>query len=332
MKILITIFISILFISSCFAQKDLLPAYPREINYRTDKVVLKNEYVKVSLISVRASNDDKADFKKINDIYTQLIKGADFASVAKEKSDDESKYQGGNLDLPVGENVGDPSFEDACFNGKIGVIQKPFKTSYGYHIIKVTDRINQDVAGAIAYFADSPFTGILVAEKTNKKLGEFKNGYKNGMFTEYYSSGKKKSECKYLNGQKDGKYITYLENGKKITKVEVKASRAINTKIRGGLEHKALSIESDEPYWMNFQQLKLDIVDIFVFVGVWIDKIYYWVLTDKEVKDHPLRSHQHRGGIEFQIGITDKNFDEFKKFAVEPDKLVNAIKLKVKQR
>ena len=45
-----------------------------------------------------------------------------------------------------------------------------------------------------------------------------------------------------------------------------------------------------------------------------------------------MRSHQHRGGIEFQIDITDKNINEFKKFAVEPDKLIDVIKLKVKQR
>ena len=31
-------------------------------------------------------------------------------------------------------------FEDACFNGAVGVVQKPVKTNYGYHIIKVTDR------------------------------------------------------------------------------------------------------------------------------------------------------------------------------------------------
>ncbi len=134
----------------------------------------------------------------------------------------------------------------------------------------------------------------------------------------------KKVDKKY-----SGDYDLYLESGKKIIKVEVKASRAINTKIRGGLEHKALSIESGEPYWMNFQQLKLGIVDIFVFIGVWIDRIYYWVLTNREVKNHLMRSHQHRGGIEFQIGITDKNFDDFKKFLVKPEKLIETIKNKV---
>ena len=139
-----------------------------------------------------------------------------------------------------------------------------------------------------------------------------------------------KKPTKEIDKKYSGDYDLYLKNGKKIIKIEVKASRAINTKIRGGLEHKALSIESGEPYWMNFQQLKLDIVNIFIFIGVWVDKIYYWVLTNKEVKNHPLRSHQHRGGIEYQIGITDKNFGKFKKFAVESGKLIETIRMKAK--
>lgn len=138
-----------------------------------------------------------------------------------------------------------------------------------------------------------------------------------------------KKPTKTVDPKYVGEYDLYIANGKKIIRVEVKASRAINTKLRGGLEHKALSFGSDEPYWMNFQQLKLEIVDIFVFVGVWIDRICYWVLTDKEVRKHPLRSHQHRGGIEFQIGITDKNFTEFEKFLVKPKNLVKTIKSKL---
>ena len=140
-----------------------------------------------------------------------------------------------------------------------------------------------------------------------------------------------KKPSKQVDKKYSGEYDLYLENAKKTIKVEVKASRAINTKIRGGLEHKALGIESEEPYWMNFQQLKLGIVDIFVFIGVWIDKIYYWVLTNKEVKDHPMRSHQHRGGIEYQIGITDKNFKDFESFLVKPNHLASVILKKVSQ-
>lgn len=140
-----------------------------------------------------------------------------------------------------------------------------------------------------------------------------------------------KKPSKEIDKKYSGDYDLYLENGKKIIKVEVKACRAINTKLRGGLETKALSFESVEPYWMNFQQIKLDIADAFIFVGVWVDKILYWVLTNKEVKKHPIRSHQHRGGIEFQIGITDKNFHEFKKLIVSPSQLVEKIFEKIKK-
>jgi len=138
-----------------------------------------------------------------------------------------------------------------------------------------------------------------------------------------------KKPSKEIDKKYSGDYDLYLENGKKIIKVEVKACRAINTKLRGGLETKALNFESVEPYWMNFQQIKLDIADAFIFVGVWVDKILYWVLTNKEVKRHPIRSHQHRGGIEFQIGITEKNIKEFKKFLVESNHLVDVIKSKL---
>ncbi len=138
-----------------------------------------------------------------------------------------------------------------------------------------------------------------------------------------------KKPSKETDKKYSGDYDLYLESGEKIIKVEVKACRAINTKLRGGLETKALNFESTEPYWMNFQQIKLDIADAFIFVGVWVDKILYWVLTNKEVKKHPTRSHQHRGGIEYQIGITEKNIKEFKKFLVEPRQLVDAMKSKV---
>ncbi len=139
-----------------------------------------------------------------------------------------------------------------------------------------------------------------------------------------------KKPSKEIDKKYSGDYDLYLENGKKIIKIEVKACRAINTKIRGGLETKALSFKSKDPYWMNFQQIKLNIADTFIFVGVWVDKILYWVLTNKEIKQHPLRSHQHRGGIEYQIGITEKNIKKFEKFLVEPTKLSETIKSKIK--
>ncbi len=126
---------------------------------------------------------------------------------------------------------------------------------------------------------------------------------------------------KLLDNNYSGEYDLWLE-GKKI---EVKACRAIDKKIRGSLISKALEFESTKTFWMNFQQLKFDICDIFIFIGVWTDVIKYWVLTNEEIKTNPYISHQHRGGVEYQIGITEKNISEFNKYLVEPYKVVEVI-------
>ena len=35
-------------------------------------------------------------------------------------------------------------FNDAVFNGPVGVIQGPVKTQFGYHLILVTDRVEPE--------------------------------------------------------------------------------------------------------------------------------------------------------------------------------------------
>lgn len=110
----------------------------------------------------------------------------------------------------------------------------------------------------------------------------------------------------------DGQYDLWIEN----VRVEVKAARAINTRKRGSLVSKALRHGSSEPFWMNFQQLKLDACDVFIFIGVWIDQVIYWVLSTAEVQDDRYISHQHRGGVEYQIGITERNIADFDRYRV----------------
>jgi parvulin-like peptidyl-prolyl isomerase len=115
------------------------------IVYRlVDRVTAKKEQVKASHILIKSSGDDKADLKKADDIYNELIKGANFETVAKQKSQDGSASQGGDLGW-FGRGQMVKAFEDAAFNGKIGVIQKPVKSQFGYHIIKVTNKANQDL-------------------------------------------------------------------------------------------------------------------------------------------------------------------------------------------
>jgi len=119
---------------------------------------------------------------------------------------------------------------------------------------------------------------------------------------------------KSLDPSYEGEYDLRIDD----IKIEVKACRAINTKQRGSLLSKALHYGSSGPFWMNYQQLKPEACDTFIFIGVWIDQIIYWVLSSDDVKSNRYLSHQHRGGIEYQIGITDKNILEFDVFKVVP--------------
>ncbi|NMB81586.1 MAG: hypothetical protein GYA14_07180, partial [Ignavibacteria bacterium] len=55
-------------------------------------------------------------------------------------------------------------FEDAAFNGRIGVVQKPVKTVFGYHIIKVTGKSNED------YVVERIINKVEISASTNDKL------------------------------------------------------------------------------------------------------------------------------------------------------------------
>ena len=82
---------------------------------------------------------------------------------------------------------------------------------------------------------------------------------------------------------------------------------------------------------MNFQQIKPDMSDVFIFIGVWVDAIAYWVMSAEEVRTNKYLSHQHRGGIEYQIGITPDNIQKFDLYKVPPQDLVRAVQMKGKK-
>lgn len=78
--------------------------------------------------------------KEAQQIQARLKKGEKFEAIAKEASIDKaSAANGGDLGyFTKGEMA--PEFERAAVNLNIGEISGPVKTSFGYHIIKVTDR------------------------------------------------------------------------------------------------------------------------------------------------------------------------------------------------
>ncbi|HLS07161.1 MAG TPA: peptidylprolyl isomerase, partial [Bacillota bacterium] len=80
------------------------------------------------------------DEETANEIKEKLDDGEDFAKLAKEYSEDEASAEnGGEVGyFGVGEMV--PEFEEAAFELEIDTISEPVQSSYGFHIIQVTDK------------------------------------------------------------------------------------------------------------------------------------------------------------------------------------------------
>ncbi|WP_439127453.1 peptidylprolyl isomerase [Polaribacter sp.] len=150
---------------------DTLPSYKREIEtYKNqlaapylqdttfiDKMVkdiyfrTKNK-VKAKHILIRTARDARPKdtleaYNKIVKIRNRIVAGEDFEKVAEETSEDNSardnekngrKGNKGNLGYFDAFKMVAP-FEDAAYNTKVGQVSKPFRTQFGYHIVKVDD-------------------------------------------------------------------------------------------------------------------------------------------------------------------------------------------------
>jgi len=138
--------------------------------YENNKDKFKQqEKAKVSHIILRTG--EKAKYEnpenKINDIYKEIKDGKSFEDMAKEYSEDGSSEKGGSLGyIQKGKTV--PAFEKVAFDTKVGEISEPFKTKFGYHILKVTDK--QEAGQKSFSEVKSNINEVLKNQKTKEKL------------------------------------------------------------------------------------------------------------------------------------------------------------------
>jgi len=108
------------------------------------KMFQRPEEVRAShiLIKVDQKADEKTKLKarkELEEIQKKLLKGEDFAKLAKKYSQGPSAAKGGDLGFfRRGQMV--PPFEKAAFSLKPGKVSDIVVTRFGYHLIKVTDR------------------------------------------------------------------------------------------------------------------------------------------------------------------------------------------------
>ncbi len=153
------------------------------------KTILKQMAMKQLLDSVKVEDEDvKAYFEKHADRYveqgtvhakhilvktkeeadailTEIQGGVAFEEAAKEHSTCPSKEQGGDLGtFARGQMV--PAFEDAAFALEIGVISEPVETSFGFHLIRVEEKMEEQAQSYEA--VKEQISGQLVAMGQNE--------------------------------------------------------------------------------------------------------------------------------------------------------------------
>ena len=104
-----------------------------------------------------SEQDRKVRLTRINEIYSRLKAGADFAEMARAESEDSvSSRKGGDLGW-MKKGAIDAKFSEQMFALGKDEISVPFETPFGYHIIKVVDDAStttqslESVTGDIRY-------------------------------------------------------------------------------------------------------------------------------------------------------------------------------------
>ena len=127
-----------------------------------------NESEKVKIRQIVLATEDEAQKTR-----QELLNGADFEKLAREKSiDKNTARQGGDIGyIEKGKML--PEMEKICFDLKVGEISEPLKTNFGYYILKLEDK--KPAATKEFYEVSDSIKGKLIAEKQQKEYQNWLN-------------------------------------------------------------------------------------------------------------------------------------------------------------
>lgn len=101
---------------------------------------LRASHILVLVDENAAPEDTLKAYQKITDVKNRIESGEDFITVAQQFSEDPSvKENNGDLGYFTAFRMVYP-FENAAFSTAVGKVSKPFRTRFGYHIVKVVDK------------------------------------------------------------------------------------------------------------------------------------------------------------------------------------------------
>lgn len=119
-------------------EEDLKKAYSDEAARYVVPEKRRASHILISLPAEPTENQSRDTFAKIQDIAKQARAGADFAGLAKKHSaDSATASQGGDLG-EIRRGALPKELEDAVYALKSGEVSQPVRSTYGYHLVKLT--------------------------------------------------------------------------------------------------------------------------------------------------------------------------------------------------
>lgn len=110
----------------------------------TEKVVVRQTNARHILIKTNELVSENEARQKLLQVRERLVHGEKFEELARLFSEDATAGNGGDLGwVSPGDTV--PEFEQAMDQLKPGDISQPIKSPFGFHLIKVSERRDQDV-------------------------------------------------------------------------------------------------------------------------------------------------------------------------------------------
>lgn len=136
------------------------------------KEMLLRKKVEEKIREDESLNKDKK--AKAEEILARIKSGEDFAKLAKEFSEDPSAADGGNLGW-FGKGKMIQEFEDQAFKLNPGEVSGIVKTIYGYHIIKVNDKKDEEVSASHILIKSVSFEDWLKQKEQEYKVKRLLN-------------------------------------------------------------------------------------------------------------------------------------------------------------
>ncbi|MDH5767018.1 MAG: peptidylprolyl isomerase [Gammaproteobacteria bacterium] len=152
------------------------------IDKQSQQHIITQTHARHILIRPDEITSDEQVRLKMQSIRKRLAKGEDFAKLAKEYSQDPgSKNNGGDLGWATeGQFV--PRFEEVMNSLKSKQISEPFRSKFGWHIIQVLDRRQQDAASQLL---ESRAREILHKQKADEELQLWLRRIRDESYVEY---------------------------------------------------------------------------------------------------------------------------------------------------